>query len=424
MNNVQIDGATERDVFGLGSTGAPGAEVNAKSLSIEAVKELQILLAPFDVRQGNFGGFLLNAITKSGTNELHGSVFHAFRNQSYGRRHRRRARSAVQPLADGLLARRAAHPRQASLLHGERVDHREYARHRAVRRPAQPPRRRSSRYSPTRSPASFNLMKQLGSQEVGSAGGVNIPNPLTNVFARSTGRSIPCTAWCSATTTPTVSACGSRLRRTIPRCGALRQLHNFRNVKSAPVLQLFSNFANGASNELFVGYNKWFNRRDPLSAFPQIRVNNGRRASTAPRHPRRSPTSSRRATSSTPGRTSSPRTTPSGRLATTSSRSGTRNEYVWLRNQFHPELVRRLVVPQPRQHGRRQLPTPSVRRSSSADGGNVYYTGLQNAFYAQDQWAVTNRPRGDRWHALRLQQLARRHQLQRGHRFGVRPADG
>jgi hypothetical protein len=58
MNNVQIDGATERDVFGLGATGAPGAEVNAKSLSIEAVKELQILLAPFDVRQGNFGGFL------------------------------------------------------------------------------------------------------------------------------------------------------------------------------------------------------------------------------------------------------------------------------------------------------------------------------------------------------------------------------
>src|SRR6476619_5767354 len=84
MNNVQIDGATESDVFGLGSTGTPGAEVNAKPLSIEAVKELQVLLAPFDVRQGNFGGFLLNAITKTGTNQLHGSAFHAFRNQAYG----------------------------------------------------------------------------------------------------------------------------------------------------------------------------------------------------------------------------------------------------------------------------------------------------------------------------------------------------
>jgi hypothetical protein len=58
MNNTQIDGATERDVFGLGSTGQPGAQVNAKSVSIDAVKEFQVILAPFDVRQGNFGGLL------------------------------------------------------------------------------------------------------------------------------------------------------------------------------------------------------------------------------------------------------------------------------------------------------------------------------------------------------------------------------
>ncbi|MGH9657684.1 MAG: carboxypeptidase regulatory-like domain-containing protein, partial [Bryobacteraceae bacterium] len=75
MNNVQIDGATERDVFGLGATGTPGAETNARSVSLEAVKELQILLAPFDVRQGNFGGLLVNAVTKGGSNELHGSVY-------------------------------------------------------------------------------------------------------------------------------------------------------------------------------------------------------------------------------------------------------------------------------------------------------------------------------------------------------------
>src|SRR5919112_2472182 len=85
MNNVQIDGATERDVFGLGSTGAPGAEVNAKSISVEAVKEFQVLLAPFDVRQGNFGGLLLNAGTKSGTNEFHGTGLFQYRNQDYGR---------------------------------------------------------------------------------------------------------------------------------------------------------------------------------------------------------------------------------------------------------------------------------------------------------------------------------------------------
>ena len=85
MNNVQIDGATERDVFGLGATGQPGAEVNSRSVSLEAVKELQILLAPFDVRQGNFGGLLVNAVTKGGSNELHGSVYGYYRDQDYGR---------------------------------------------------------------------------------------------------------------------------------------------------------------------------------------------------------------------------------------------------------------------------------------------------------------------------------------------------
>src|SRR6266542_308227 len=85
MNNVQIDGATERDVFGLGSTGQPGGQISAKAISIEAVKEYQILLAPYDVRQGNFGGMLLNAVTKSGTNDFHGSAFQYYRNQDYGR---------------------------------------------------------------------------------------------------------------------------------------------------------------------------------------------------------------------------------------------------------------------------------------------------------------------------------------------------
>jgi hypothetical protein len=85
MNNVQIDGATERDVFGLGSTGQPGAQVSAKSVGLEAVKEFQIVLAPFDVRQGNFGGLLLNAVTKSGTNTFQGSAFYTYRDQDFSK---------------------------------------------------------------------------------------------------------------------------------------------------------------------------------------------------------------------------------------------------------------------------------------------------------------------------------------------------
>ena len=49
------------------------------------MKEYQVLLSPFDVRQGDFGGLLINAVTKSGTNEFHGSVYGYTRNQNLTR---------------------------------------------------------------------------------------------------------------------------------------------------------------------------------------------------------------------------------------------------------------------------------------------------------------------------------------------------
>ncbi len=84
-NNIQIDGGVNNDLFGLGSTGTPGGQVNERPISLEAVKEYQILIAPFDVRQGGFTGGLVNAITKSGTNEFHGSLFFYGQNQSFDR---------------------------------------------------------------------------------------------------------------------------------------------------------------------------------------------------------------------------------------------------------------------------------------------------------------------------------------------------
>jgi hypothetical protein len=75
LNEIQVDGGVNNDLFGLGSTGAPGGQVQSRAVSLDAVKEFQILIAPFDLRQGNFTGGLVNAITKSGTNEYHASVF-------------------------------------------------------------------------------------------------------------------------------------------------------------------------------------------------------------------------------------------------------------------------------------------------------------------------------------------------------------
>ncbi len=85
FNNIQIDGGVNNDLFGLGSTGTPGGQVSERPISLEAIKEFQLLIAPYDVRQGGFTGGLINAITKSGTNTFHGSAFFFGQNQSFQR---------------------------------------------------------------------------------------------------------------------------------------------------------------------------------------------------------------------------------------------------------------------------------------------------------------------------------------------------
>lgn len=81
-NAIQIDGAMSNDVFGLTANGANGGQAGTQAFSMETIDQLQISIAPFDVRQSGFTGGAVNAITKSGTNEFHGSVYSYFQNGS------------------------------------------------------------------------------------------------------------------------------------------------------------------------------------------------------------------------------------------------------------------------------------------------------------------------------------------------------
>jgi hypothetical protein len=85
FNSIQIDGVVTQDLFGLGATGQPGGQADARSISIEAVKEYQIIAAPFDVRQSGFTGGLVNAVTKTGSNEWQASAYGYFRNDNFVR---------------------------------------------------------------------------------------------------------------------------------------------------------------------------------------------------------------------------------------------------------------------------------------------------------------------------------------------------
>ena len=82
LNNFQVDGAVLNDAFGLTGEGLPTGQVDAQPISLDAIEEFQVQVAPFDVRSGGFAGGLVNAVTRSGTNRFRGSVYWFGRNES------------------------------------------------------------------------------------------------------------------------------------------------------------------------------------------------------------------------------------------------------------------------------------------------------------------------------------------------------
>ena len=82
-NNIQIDGAINNDLFAISDSSAPGNGSDGQPISIDAIQELQLLVSPYDVRQGGFTGGGINAVTRSGTNRYGGTAYYFFRNESF-----------------------------------------------------------------------------------------------------------------------------------------------------------------------------------------------------------------------------------------------------------------------------------------------------------------------------------------------------
>ena len=79
-NNITLDGSYFSNPFGLDDP-APGGQTAAEPVPYDAVEQVQVAIAPFDVRQSGFTGANVNTVTKSGTNEWTGTVYTFFRNQ-------------------------------------------------------------------------------------------------------------------------------------------------------------------------------------------------------------------------------------------------------------------------------------------------------------------------------------------------------
>lgn len=269
QNSIQIDGAQAGDLFGLGTTGQPGSQANAKSIPLDAVKEYQVLLSPFDVRQGNFGGILINAVTKSGTNDFHGSAYGYTRNQQLTR---------SEPYLTDFLQQQYGFSLGGPIIknHLFFFVNPEFQR---FRTPTNGPFIGSAD-APVNQPTidRFNsiLANQYGFTQGGTGAQVLRENPTTNVFARldaylpGSTRLVLRHNYAYAENT----SFGRGLATSAtPNFGLTSNSYLFTTKTHSSVAEFLSNFTNGVFNELLFNYSTTSDYRTVPALFPQVTVN-------------------------------------------------------------------------------------------------------------------------------------------------------
>ncbi|MEO6732812.1 MAG: carboxypeptidase regulatory-like domain-containing protein [Ferruginibacter sp.] len=79
-NNYSLDGAVFNNPFGLDAP-TPGGQTNSQPVSLDAIDQIQVNIAPYDVTQAGFTGAGINTVTKSGSNVFAGTVYGFYRNE-------------------------------------------------------------------------------------------------------------------------------------------------------------------------------------------------------------------------------------------------------------------------------------------------------------------------------------------------------
>lgn len=265
FNNIQIDGAVNNDLFGLGSSGVPGGQnENARPIPLDAVQQFQVLVSPFDVRQGGFTGGLVNAVTKSGTNEWHGDAW-------------------IQGQNDGLVGKDSAGNastdfstmRFGGSLGGPIVrDKAQFFLSADIQHSLTP-------YSSVLLPAATDSIARGVSDSLqseygvfgGTSGLFNQNNPATNIFAKvnlQVGQSgqIEISNNYGRTTADNIYA----NRRTNGDYALTSNMYLIRNTTNSTRLKYTSVFGGRYNNELIAGYQTIRDNRPPNTTYPTVVV--------------------------------------------------------------------------------------------------------------------------------------------------------
>jgi hypothetical protein len=272
FNNIQIDGAVNNDLFGLAASGTPGGQAGTKPITLEAIQEFQVVLAPFDVRQGGFTGAGINAVTRSGTNEFHGSLAGFGRNQSLVGNYR----------VGDTESSSVADFRQlegAFSLGGPIVRDRafffvagELARREAPHGAFVGPTTSGTTHNAAQIEEVATVLRNQYGYDPGSAGLATLKRESDNVFARfdlNLGRDHRLTARHNY-----VNAWDDNLSRSDGHFQMSNAGYVFNSKTNATVMQLNSNLGNQLFNEFRLGWTTVRDSREvPATLFPRVEVN-------------------------------------------------------------------------------------------------------------------------------------------------------
>ena len=272
FNDIKIDGAVFNDLFGLSGTGQPGGGVGT-SISLDALQEFQVVIAPFDVRQGGFTGGGINAITRSGTNKFTGSAYYYGQNQDFRGSSPDTLKLKLANYSDYTLGFRVGGPvienKLFFFVNGE------------MRKRTDPVARIFGATSNATNQYALkvdslnkfiNILKSKYGYDPGSYTDITFENPLSKIFARLDY---------NLSEQHRLSLrhnYGSGSNDNAPSSGYIypsNERYKVNNSSNSTVLQLTSAFGNTMANELIIGYTTIRDKRDIYGAvFPEVWIKN------------------------------------------------------------------------------------------------------------------------------------------------------
>lgn len=277
-NNVTLDGAINNDAIGFSpslggqtnSSGQPGSSTRTSPVSMDAIQDMQVYLAPYDVKIGNFLGGSINAVTRSGTNTVHGSVYGFGRNASI---------TGKNNAGDGSKIPSSFHEYQTGFRVGFPIikDKLFFFTNEEITNRQDPVilaagSKDNTLINAAQAQQISDYMKSNYGVDAGASGNYNIYSKSTKFFNR--------VDW-HINANHQLSIRNNYIKSSATNLERDNQNFRFgsidftqRSTQNSTVAELKSRFSNQMSNNLVLGYSNIHDYRDPMSnpALPQIQI--------------------------------------------------------------------------------------------------------------------------------------------------------